>query len=64
MGIKSEATFTDRFSLDEGSFIFQGPTSFSKESYGYLETWLNLQIRKTKRLIKEEPKGFIYGDGI
>lgn len=66
MPIKSVTTFTDTCSLVEGSFVFQGPTSISKESYGYLETWLGLQLRKAKRLIKKEPieKVFMAGDGI
>ena len=40
----------DKFSLDEGSVILQWPTKMSVDSYNDFEAWIELELRKIKRI--------------
>lgn len=50
----------DCFSLDEGQVILRWPPEMSPESYEDLKDWLELMIRRMKRVVKPEAGGSKY----
>lgn len=50
-------TKEDVFTLEEGQVVIQYPDRFSQESFEDLESWLQLVIRKVKRLVRDNEPG-------
>lgn len=41
------------FTVEEGPLLLQWPAQLTNESYKYIKAWLDIEIRKIKRCVRD-----------